>query len=70
MEDELDLSKAKITKDNEIYVSVILDSIKENYGIKDPESRIKSMGYSLEDLISPKKVEEILDLLNSENEGN
>lgn len=70
MEDELDLSKAKISKDNEIYVSVILDSIKENYGIKDPESHIKSMGYSLDDLISPKKVEEILDLLNSGNEGN
>lgn len=70
MEEELDLTKAKIGRDNEIYLSVILDSIRENYGIEDPESHIKSMGYSLGDLTSTKKLEEILSILNSENEGN
>lgn len=65
MEESLDLSKAKISQENQIYISVVLESIKENYGIEDPESHIKNLGFSLEDLISPKRVEKLLDLLNA-----
>lgn len=65
MEEPLDLSKAKISSENHIYISVILESIKENYSIEDPESHIKNLGFSLNDLNSSKKVEELLDLLNN-----
>jgi hypothetical protein len=67
MEEPLDLSKAKISQETQIYISVVLESIKENYGIEDPESHIKALGFSLEDLKSPKRIEELMSLLN-ENE--
>jgi hypothetical protein len=67
---KLDINKAKTTKDDDIYISIILDSIRENYGIKDPESHIKSLGYCLSDLVFEEKLKKILDFLNSENENN
>jgi hypothetical protein len=66
---EIDLTKAKISSETEIYTSIILESIKENYKIDDPESHIKNLGFSLEDLSIPKRVEEIFHNLNSNTRG-
>jgi hypothetical protein len=55
MEEELDLTKSKWTSENEILISVIKESIEENYPEINIIEELGEINFTLEDLIDNKK---------------
>lgn len=69
-EESLDLTKSKITSQDELYLSVIKESIEENYPISDIESELAEAGLTLSELADSKKLESFMDILNNKYEEN
>jgi hypothetical protein len=55
MEEELDLTKSRWTSENEILISVIKESIEENYPEINIIEELGEINFTLEDLIDNKK---------------
>jgi hypothetical protein len=55
MEEELDLTKSSWSADNEIFISVIKESIEENYPEINIIEELGEINFTLEDLIDNKK---------------
>jgi hypothetical protein len=55
MEEELDLTKSRWTPENEILISVIKESIEENYPEINIIEELGEINFTIEDLIDNKK---------------
>ena len=64
MSQELDLSNQKNWKSEDVvFLSIILDSLKENYSSADIENELKEFGYIPIDLLDQKKLDRFQSML-------
>lgn len=63
MEENLDLTNAKWTPSNEVYLYVIKQSLHENYPQVNIDWELQNNGYTYDDLLDDVKLKEFLEIL-------
>lgn len=72
MSEELDLTKSSWNLDDEIYLSSVKESLKENYPGVNLEEELDLLGYKWENLLQTHKLNRLMNILNKkypDNEG-